>query len=139
MFVLLNSIILDRPFLILIKERSQVITSIFPSISARSTFLAFVLSNIVTFLLVVNFQSNCPLPTSIQYTCFALFFNNTSVKPPVDAPISTQTFSLISTSNFLIASESLTPPLETHSCCLFKTLISIFSENLTPAFSIFFH
>ena len=93
----------------------------------------------VTFLLVVNFQSNCPLPTSIQYTCFALFFNNTSVKPPVDAPISTHTFSLISMSNFLIASESLMPPLETHSCCLFKILTLIFSEKLTKLTNFLMH
>src|SRR5215210_422078 len=56
---------------------------------------------------------NCSRPTSTENTRLAPLASNTSVKPPVDAPTSRQTWPSISIGYCSSAPESLTPPRET--------------------------
>ena len=66
------------------------ISGISPNISAVM-WRALVRSMTVTLGSFRNFQSSCPYPTSIEYTCFAPFRRQISVNPPVLAPISITT------------------------------------------------
>ena len=52
---------------------------------------AFFLSITTTLLSFRRLQCSCPYPTSMEYTCFAPFFRQTSVNPPVLDPISITT------------------------------------------------
>jgi len=54
------------------------------------------------------------VPTSIEYIFLAFLFKRTSVKPPVDEPISRQILLLISILKWSIASSNLIAPLDTH-------------------------
>ena len=82
-----------------------------------------------------SFQSSWPWPTSTEYTLTAPFCSIQSVKPPVDAPTSMQTFPSRVRSKFFIAFSNFKPPRLTYGSGFpFKT-ISTSSGNMEPALS----
>ena len=83
----------------------------------------------------LNFQANCPYPTSTEYTFTAPFCNIQSVNPPVDAPISMQTIPSKEISNSFIAFSNFSPPRLTYFNVFPRTSISASVSKFVPALS----
>ncbi len=81
--------------------------------SSGLTNLMFVRSMTTTLVSWRSLQSSWPYPTSMAYTFFAPLFKRQSVKPPVEAPISTAVYPVTSTWKSSKAFSSFSPPLPT--------------------------
>ena len=83
----------------------------------------------------LNFHASCPFPTSMANTFLAPFCSIQSVKPPVEAPTSVQTFPSRQTSKLATAFSSFKPPRLTYGSVCPLISICTSSENVVPALS----
>ena len=94
-------------------ERSAMAKSNGPPMSSAVTLRMLVRSKRLTRVSLRSPQSNCPAPTSTALTCAAPRCRRQSVKPPLEAPKSTQESPVTSMAKASSARWSLRPPRET--------------------------
>src|SRR3989339_508005 len=128
------SAIFGISFLTEMNDTSITTTSIGSVILEMSKCLKFSRSKFTTRGSFLIFQWSCPYPTSTQNTFLAPFCKRQSVNPPVEAPTSRQTLSVMLTSNSRKAFSSLSPPRLTKGMTSLMTT-STSSAKTAPALS----